>query len=69
MCFAPYDLRKQRVMQRDSVTESQVLERMSKQWEQSRKIELANFHIVNDENQLLIPQVLQVHSLLLKKSV
>ena len=66
---APYDLRKQRVMQRDSVTESQVLERMSKQWEQSRKIELANFHIINDENQLLIPQVLQVHSLLLKKSV
>ena len=66
---APYDLRKQRVMQRDSVTESQVLERMSKQWEQSRKIELANFHIVNDENQLLIPQVLQVHSSLLKKSV
>lgn len=66
---APYYLRKQRVMQRDSVTESQVLERMSKQWEQSRKIELANFHIVNDENQLLIPQVLQVHSLLLKKSV
>ncbi len=66
---APYDLRKQRVMQRDSVTESQVLERMSKQWEQSRKIELAHFHIVNDENQLLIPQVLEVHSLLLKKSV
>ena len=63
------DLRKQRVMQRDGVTESQVLERISKQWEQSRKIELAHFHIVNDEKQLLIPQVLEVHSLLLKQSV
>ena len=63
------DLRMQRVMQRDGVTESQVLERMSKQWEQSRKIELAHFHIVNDEKQLLISQVLQIHSLLLKKSV
>ena len=63
------DLRKQRVMQRDGVTESQVLERMSKQWGQSRKIELAHFHIVNDEKQLLIPQVLEVHSLLLKQSV
>ena len=59
----------QRVMQRDGVTESQVLERMSKQWEQSRKIELAHFHIVNNEKQLLISQVLQIHSLLLKKSV
>ena len=66
---APDDLRKQRVMQRDGIIESQVLERMSKQWEQSRKIELADFHIVNDEKQLLIPQVLQVHSLLLNKSV
>ena len=53
---APDDLRKQRVMQRDNVTESQVLERMSKQWEQSRKIALADFHIINDEKQLLIPQ-------------
>ena len=66
---APDDLRKQRVMQRDGITESQVLERMSKQWEQSRKIELADFHIVNDEKQLLVPQVLEVHSLLLKQSV
>ena len=66
---APDDLRKQRVMQRDGITESQVLERMSKQWEQSRKIELADFHIVNDEKQLLVPQVLEVHSLLLKQFV
>lgn len=66
---APDDLRKQRVMQRDGVTESQVLERMSKQWGQSRKIELADFHIVNDEKQLLTPQVLEVHSLLLKQPI
>ena len=66
---APNDLRKQRVMQRDGITEFQVLDRMSKQWEQSRKIELAHFHILNNEKQLLIPQVLEVHSLLLKQSV
>ena len=66
---APDDLRKQRVMQRDGITESQVLDRMSKQWDQSRKIELAHFHILNNEKQLLIPQVLEVHSLLLKQSI
>lgn len=66
---APDDLRKQRVIQRDSVKESQVIDRMSKQWEQNRKIELAHFHIVNDEKQLLIPQVLEIHSLLSKESV
>lgn len=65
---APDDLRMQRVMQRDGITKYQVLRRMSKQWKQSRKIELANFHIVNNEKQLLISQVLQVHSLL-KKSI
>ena len=66
---APDDLRKQRVMKRDGIKESQVSERMSKQWEQSRKIELAHFHILNDEKQLIIPQILEIHSLLLKQSV
>tara|TARA_B100000683_G_scaffold135740_1_gene132526 strand:- start:12199 stop:12786 length:588 start_codon:yes stop_codon:yes gene_type:complete len=66
---AKNDLRKKRIMQRDNVTESQVLERMSKQWHQSRKIALADFHISNDEKQLLIPQVLEVHALILKQSV
>ena len=56
-------------MLKEMVLYHTVLERMSKQWEQSRKIELAHFHIVNDEKQLLISQVLQIHSLLLKKSV
>ena len=65
---APDDLRKQRVIQRDGLTETKVLERMRNQWEQSRKIELAHFHIVNDEKQLLIPQVLEVHALLLRQS-
>ena len=66
---APDDLRKQRVMKRDGIKESQVSKRMSKQWEQSRKIELAHFHILNDEKQLIIPQILEIHSLLLKQSV
>lgn len=70
VCVSASDnLRKQRIMQRDNVTESQVLERMSKQWQQSRKIALADFHISNDEKQLLIPQILEVHSLLLKQSI
>lgn len=61
---APDNLRVQRVVSRDDVTESQVLERISKQWGQSRKIGLANFHIINDEKQLLIPQILAIHQLL-----
>ena len=70
VCVSASDnLRKQRIMQRDNVTESQVLERMSKQWQQSRKIALSDFHISNDEKQLLIPQILEVHSLLLKQSI
>lgn len=70
ICVSAHNkIRIQRIKQRDKVTELKVLERMSKQWEQSRKIMLADFHIVNDEKQLLIPQVLEVHSSLLKQSV
>lgn len=66
---APDNLRVQRVVSRDGVTESQVLERMSKQWEQSRKIELANFHVINDEKQLLTPQIVAIHQQILEQSI
>ena len=56
-------------MQRDGVAESKVLERMNNQWDQSRKVELSDFHIVNDEKKLIIPQVLELHNLLLKYSI
>lgn len=63
--LAPEDLRLKRVMTRSGETASQVKSRMSKQWPQEKKAALADFLIHNDLEQMLIPQVLQVHESLI----
>lgn len=59
--YAPQQLRIERVMQRDNVTSEHVLARMSRQTGEEEKMKLCDFVIVNDEQQLLIPQVMQLH--------
>jgi dephospho-CoA kinase len=44
---APQDIRVERVMQRDGVTREQVLQRMSHQWSDEKKIVLSNYIITN----------------------
>jgi dephospho-CoA kinase len=63
--FAPQHLRIQRVMQRDKTSREEVLKRIAKQIDEHMKMKLCDFVITNDEQQLLIPQVLQVHEKLL----
>lgn len=59
--YAPTAMRIRRTMARDNISKEAVEERMSKQIDESIKMKLCDFVIVNDEQQLLIPQVLQVH--------
>ena len=66
MISAPKELRIQRVIQRDNVTEEEVTARMANQWDDERKIALSDFVIVNDGKQLVIPQVLGVDRVLRK---
>jgi dephospho-CoA kinase len=63
---SPLHVRVQRVMQRDSITEEAVLARMQKQMNEDEKMSRCDFVIVNDEKELLIPQVLAVHKKLLE---
>lgn len=58
---APEDLRIQRVMQRDGLTETQVKDRISKQLPEAKKLELADFVIINDGKKLLLPQIWNIH--------
>ncbi len=58
---APLQLRLQRAMQRDIITEEQAMSRINKQMDEEAKMNLCDFIIVNNEEQLLIPQVLEVH--------
>lgn len=63
--YAPAPLRISRVMQRDNSTEEAVTARMSRQMEEDKKMNLCDYVITNDENELVIPQVLKIHELLI----
>lgn len=59
--YAPQHIRTHRVMQRDKVTREEVLQRMHNQISENIKMRLCDYVIVNDDQQLVIPQVLQIH--------
>jgi len=58
---SPESQRIQRTINRDSVTSEQVLARMKNQWDEDVKMQLCDFIIYNDEEQLVMPQVLALH--------
>lgn len=66
--YAPQHLRLQRVMNRDQVTREEVLARMQRQIQEEIKMRLCDFVILNDDQQLLIPQVVKLHERFLKES-
>ncbi|MCU0419034.1 MAG: dephospho-CoA kinase [Cyclobacteriaceae bacterium] len=64
---APEALRLQRVRQRDPHrTAADIQNIMARQWPEEEKIKRADAVIVNDETQLVIPQVLKLHERLLR---
>jgi dephospho-CoA kinase len=67
--YAPKTLRIKRVMERDNATPEKVVSRMSRQINEEEKMKLCDFIIVNNEEQLVIPQVLQLHEKLLSMPV
>lgn len=67
--YAPKIVRIKRVMQRDNVNEHAVINRMNKQIDENLKMKLCDFVIINDEQQLLIPQVLALHKIIVEKAV
>ena len=59
--YAPQHLRLHRVMQRDGASREEVLARMNNQLDETIKMKLCDFVIVNDEQQAVLPQVLALH--------
>ncbi len=59
--YAPQILRINRVMKRDKFTKEQVLERINNQIDENLKMKLCDFVIVNDEQQAVLPQVINLH--------
>lgn len=57
MVYAPEELRIRRVMERDGLSESDVRNRMNRQWSDERKKELSDITVLNDGKTPLIPQI------------
>lgn len=66
---APLETRVKRAVKRDSLTRADIENRESKQITEEKKLLLADYVIVNDDLQLLIPQVLELHKLLVIESL
>ncbi|MGH2648992.1 MAG: dephospho-CoA kinase [Ginsengibacter sp.] len=63
---SPTELRIKRTINRDNISAEQVQARMDKQMDEDEKLRLCDYVIVNDEQQMLIPQVLALHKKFLK---
>ena len=65
---APLKVRLQRIVQRDQITEEQVLKRIEMQWPSEKKLALADYIIHNDGKKAVIPQVVHIHQELIKSN-
>jgi dephospho-CoA kinase len=68
LVVAPGELRIRRVMQRDNIDELTIKARMNNQWDDEKKKKLANFVIINDDINPLLPQVMDIHNTLVSKT-
>ena len=58
--YAPLETRISRVMKRDKVTREEVLKRINRQMNEDEKMKLCDFVLINDESQMLVPQVMEL---------
>jgi dephospho-CoA kinase len=65
---SPMELRINRAMERDKVDRDEVLKRMAQQLDEDMKMSKCDFVLVNDEQQILVPQVLGLHEKLIALS-
>ena len=57
----PREISIERIIKRDNLSRDQIISRMSFQMEDHEKAALSDFVIINDETQLVVPQVLAIH--------
>lgn len=59
--YTPKHIRLKRVMERDGLSRDEVINRMNRQIEENIKMRLCDFVIINDEQEMVIPQVLKLN--------
>ena len=66
--YAPTPIRINRVMKRDNITREEVLARMNKQIDEEMKMRLCDYVIKNNEQDLVLPQVMKLHTHFIEQS-
>jgi dephospho-CoA kinase len=67
LVYAPSELRIHRVMQRDGVAKEEVQRRMLHQMDEEEKRTLADEVIVNDDREMLLPQIISLHQKIINR--
>jgi dephospho-CoA kinase len=57
---APEQMRVDRVIKRDKLSEKEIKKRISKQWPDKKKKHLADFIIANDNRKLILPELIEM---------
>ena len=66
---SPLSFRIQRIMKRDSITKEEIKARIEKQMDESQKMDLCDYVVINNDELLIVPQVIKIHEILLAKSL
>lgn len=66
--YAPAAIRISRVMQRDNASREEVISRMNRQINEEIKMRLCDYVVINNEQELVIPQVIAIHETLCKEN-
>jgi dephospho-CoA kinase len=66
LVYAPEEIRIRRVMERDECDRESVLRRMRHQLSEEELTKLADHVLVNDGQQMILPQVIELHNKLIK---
>jgi dephospho-CoA kinase len=65
----PVHLRIKRAMERDHVSRDEILNRAKRQIDEEIKMRLCDFLIINNEQEMVIPQVLEIHGKFMEASI
>ncbi len=66
---APLEIRIKRVMNRDNLSEAEVMNRINRQMDEEEKMKRCDFIITNNDEELVIPQVLSTHEKIISKVI
>ncbi len=67
--YAAQHLRLKRVMNRDNISRQDVLNRMKRQIDEEMKMKLCDFIIINNEQELVLPQIQTLHDKFLQMAM